>query len=237
MKKYDFQEKTMEFSKKAGKEIPVWKTPKFEESKKKAIELIESKKYNLTNGDFWILMNETKTGKMQYTGLIISHNACLKINDKLENKDKFKPSCVMVDKGGYDNSLVFSYCNDEQGIYEVGEVSASNCKNDYKYAMGLKRLFDRVILKLSKIAFEGIYSESESDEFTLRENRALEIIEDDSRKETTLEKQIKSCPTVKELEIIYKKNKDKIRSNPELLELITKTGTMLKKDSTTKKAA
>jgi hypothetical protein len=101
-----------------------------------------------------------------YTGLIISHNGCLKINDCLESK--FNPDCVSYDKDGYNGSLVFSYCNAEQGIYEVGEVSKSNCKNDYPYAMAYKRLFDRVVLKLSKLAYSGIYSDSESDEFMQR---------------------------------------------------------------------
>ena len=49
-----FNEKESEYSVKQGKEIPVWKSPKYEEAKKKAIELIDSKKYDLVEGDFWI---------------------------------------------------------------------------------------------------------------------------------------------------------------------------------------
>ena len=113
-------------------------------------------------------MNETKTGKMMYTGLIISHNACLKINDNMPEKDKFNPDCVSVDKSGYGNSLVFTYANKVQGLYEVGEASAQNCKNAYPYAMAYKRLFDRVVLKICKLAFDGIYSDSEADEFKER---------------------------------------------------------------------
>lgn len=160
-----FNEKESEYSVKQGKEIPVWKSPKYEEAKKKAVELIESKKYNLVEGDFWILMNETKSGKMMYTGLIISHNGCLKINDSLEESLKFKPSCVNLDKEGFDGSLVYTYINDEQCIYEVGEVSHNNCKNAYPYAMALKRCMDRVILKNCKLAYSGVYSDSEADEF------------------------------------------------------------------------
>ena len=162
---YMFNEKEKEFSNKQGKEIQVWQTPKYQQAKKKAIELIDSKKYDLVEGDFWILMNETKTGKMMYTGLIISHNGCLKINDKIEDKLKFKPSCLSLDKDGYANSLVYTYINDEQGIYEVGEVSADNCKNAYPYAMALKRCMDRVILKNCKLAYDGVYSDSEAEEF------------------------------------------------------------------------
>lgn len=157
-----FNEKDEEWSKKQQKNIPVWKTQKYEEAKAKAIELIESKKYDLTEGDFWILMNETKTGKMQYTGLIISHNGCLKINDKLENK--FKTSCTAIDKDGYNNSLVYTYIDED--VYEVGEVSKENCMNPYPYAMALKRCFDRVVLKKSKLAYAGVYSDSEADEFS-----------------------------------------------------------------------
>lgn len=162
----NFGEKNSEYSAKDGKELPVWQSPKYLESKAKAIEIINSGKYGVKEADFWILMNATKTGKMAYTGLIISHNGCLKINDCLESK--FFPSCVTVDKDGYKGSLVYSYCNNEQGIYEVGEVSTSNCKNEYPYAMAYKRLFDRVVLKLSKLAYAGIYSDSEADEFTQR---------------------------------------------------------------------
>lgn len=125
----DFGEKTMEWSPKHGKDIPVWQSPKYKESKAKAEEIINSQKYGVQTSDFWILMNVTKKEKMAYTGLIISHNGCLKINDCLESK--FDPSCVSLDKDGYNGSLVYSYCNKEQGIYEVGEVSQANCKNEY----------------------------------------------------------------------------------------------------------
>lgn len=163
---HNFGEKQSEYHAKFGKEIPVWQSPKYLEAKRKAIEIIESGKYGVDDSDFWILMNATKSGKMMYTGLIISHNGCLKINDCLGSK--FNPDCVSFDKDGYNGSLVFFYSNAEQGIYEVGEVSKTNCQNDYPYAMAYKRLFDRVVLKLSKLAYSGIYSDSESDEFMQR---------------------------------------------------------------------
>jgi len=159
----NFGEKKMEYSPKHGKEVPVWQSPKYLESKAKAEEIIASGKYGLKASDFWILMNVTKSEKMAYTGLILSHNGCLKINDCLTSP--FDPSCVFMDKEGYKGSLVYSYCSVEQGLYEVGEVSANNCKNEYPYAMAFKRLFDRVVLKLSKLAYAGIYSDSEADEF------------------------------------------------------------------------
>lgn len=173
----DFEEKEEEWSTKQGKNIPVYITNKYKEAKKKAIELIQEKKYGLTQADFWILMNETKSGKMQYTTLILSHNGCLKINDKLENR--FNPDSVEIIQNGYKDELVFKYCNSEQGIFEVGEVSNTNCKNDYPYAMALKRCFDRVVLKLSKLAYSGIMSDSEGED-TAKEN------EDENNKNNTI---------------------------------------------------
>lgn len=161
-----FEEKDKEYDVKTGKELPVYKSPKYLEAKSKAEEMIKSNKYGLTENDFWILMNKTKTEKMMYSGLIISHNGCLKINDKLENK--VNPNKFTLDKEGYKGSLVFTYCDDD--IYEVGEVSPTNCKNEYPYAMAYKRCFDRVVLKKSQLAYAGVYSDSEADEFNESED-------------------------------------------------------------------
>ena len=160
-KEIDFGEKEYEYDKKTGEELKVWQSPKYLESKKKATEMIESEKYGLTPGDFWILMNTTASGKMAYTGLIISHNGCLKINDTLENK--VNPKNFTIDKEGFNNSLVFTYIDED--VYEVGEFNSTNGKNPYPYAMAFKRCFDRVVLKKSKLAYAGIYSEVEADEF------------------------------------------------------------------------
>ena len=188
---YDFGEKKEENIN--GHKVPVeFHTPKYKEAKNKAIELLNSDKYKdtLEPSDFWILVNTyaNKT-KAMYSGLIISHDGCLKINDVLDEQLKFKPECMSIDKEGYNNSLVFSYMCPEQGLYEVGEVSKDNCKNDYPYAMALKRCFDRVVLKNSKIAYSGIYSDSESDEFL-------------QRTEDTEEKKITSTATVEQVKIL-----------------------------------
>lgn len=161
-----FNEKVTEWYQ--GQELKVVQMPKYKQSKQKAVEIIDA--YDrIEEGDFWILMNTTKAkDKMLYSGLIISHNGCLKINDAQPPEKKFVPSCVTIDKEGYNGSLVYTYCNDEQGIYEVGEVSANNCKNSYPYAMAYKRLFDRVVLKLCGLAYDGVYSDSEADEFKQR---------------------------------------------------------------------
>ena len=160
--KHDFGEKKVENIK--GKDLPVWMTPKYETSKAKAIEMIESNKYSLTDGDFWILMNSYAGGtKMMYTGLIISHNGCLKINNALE--DGFKAQYLTREWIG--DTLIYEY--NDGTLYEVGEVSPKNCQNAYPYAMAFKRCFDRVVLKKSKLAFSGIYSEVEADEFKQEE--------------------------------------------------------------------
>lgn len=165
--KYNFDEKDKEFNTKTGSEAPVWKSPRYLEAKKKAIDALESEQYRgvLEESDFWILKNSLKNGNISYTGLIISHNGCLKINDSLPPEKRFDPDSITIDKDGYGGSLVFIYKNASQGIYEVGEVNARNCKNEYVYAMALKRCMDRVILKSSKLAYSGIYSDSEADEF------------------------------------------------------------------------
>ena len=169
----DFGEREEEFDIKTGEMLPVWQTPKYSESKKKAIEMIESEKYGLSEADFWILMNKSKNGKMLYTGLIISHNGCLKINDRMENK--VNPHNFTIDKEGYNKSLVYTYIDDD--VYEVGEFNPDNGKNPYPYAMAYKRCFDRVVLKKSKLAYSGIYSEVEADEFKQQENmEKLELI-------------------------------------------------------------
>ena len=188
-----FNEQNEEFSSKQGKKIPVYKSNKYVQARKKAIEIIEKKDYGLSESDFWILMNETKSGKMQYSGLIISHTGCLKINDKLSDEKKFNPESVSIDKDGYDNTLVYTYINKEQGLYEVGEVSKSNCKNTYPYAMALKRCFDRVVLKNSKLAYESIYSDSEGADVA-KENQEEEEKEEliDTTKVEALKKAIKS---------------------------------------------
>lgn len=172
--KYNFGEKEEENG------LPVWQSPKYRESKNKAIEMIESGKYNLSDADFWILMNKTRNGeKMAYTGLIISHNGCLKINDKLDNKVNSK--CFSLDKDGYKNSLVYTYVDDE--VYEVGEFNSDNGKNNYPYAMAYKRCFDRVVLKKSKLAYAGIYSEAEAEEFKepIEEKNGAQLLTENQR--------------------------------------------------------
>ena len=144
-----------------GVDCPVWQTPKYEASKQKALEILSKSEYGLVEGDFWILMNTYANGtKVMYSGLILSHNGCLKINDKLE--DPFKAQYLT--REWLNESLIYEY--NDGTLYEIGEVSEKNLKkNVYPYAMAFKRCFDRVVLKKSKLAYSGIYSEVEADEF------------------------------------------------------------------------
>lgn len=184
-----FNEQKEEYSNKKHCNIPVYQSTKYIKAKEKAIELIKKQEYGLTEADFWILMNETKTEKMQYTGLIISHTGCLKINDKLDKDKRFNPDSVIIDKEGYGNTLVYTYINKEQGLYEVGEVSKDNCKNSYPYAMALKRCFDRVVLKNSRLAYESIYSDSEGADITNENSEELTAEEKISEKKVSALKQ------------------------------------------------
>lgn len=186
-------EEIWDADKKATVRMPVWQSPKYKESKKAAEKFIDEKKI-VTDADFWILKNKTKSGKMAYTGLIMSHNGCLKINDAMGKP--FKPNCLSRENNPYNNSLVFTYCDPETGIYEVGEVSQKNCSNEYPFAMALKRCFDRVILKLCKLAYAGIYSESEADEFekTREDSNTTDEKKDETPKAKTPEAQKTTPP-------------------------------------------
>jgi len=161
MKNYNFGEKTTVKIK--GKSYNVTQTAKYLKSKQKACELIDSGKYGLETSDFWILQNACNE-TMLYSGLIITHTGCLKINDALPTAQKFNPRCAGEPfYSDYSKGLVINYVDDE--IRVSAEVSSSNCKNGYPYAMLDKRLFDRVVLLKSKISYDGIYSEVESDDF------------------------------------------------------------------------
>ena len=188
-----FGEKSKEKNPKTEEEVTVFKTPKYLEAYQSAFQIVTENKFGLEEKDFWIQKNMSKTGtKMIYSGLIISHNGCLKINSQL--KEQFKPECVTIDKDGYGDSLVFLYCSPEQGLFEAGEVNKSNCKIAYPYAMALKRLFDRVVLKLSKLAYDGIYADTESDEFSEDEEEKAKSEEEIKKAMKRIKAERPVCP-------------------------------------------
>ena len=64
-------------------------------------------------------------------------------------------------------SEIALYVNGHKGDFSawaIGEASAKNCKNEYRWAMAEKRAKDRVILKLLGVAGD-VYSEEEADDF------------------------------------------------------------------------
>lgn len=171
---YTFGELQEEFSAAASKMVPVEITPEYEKSKQKVIELLEKNK-GLTEDDFWILKKEANDHSVvKYLNLVIKHTGCLKLNDKATAANKFDPMSVSLDKSGYRDSLVYTYRNQDQGIFEVGEANRRNCKSGYPYATALKRLFDRVVLRIAKISFECIRSESEAMEDEVTESSIAE---------------------------------------------------------------
>lgn len=176
MKRIDFGEK--EYERKSGKKVPVVMTPKYKATKEKVIALLESDEYKsiLTPNDFWILMNFNKDAtECYYTGLIISHDALLKVNDTLDEREKFneKFCSAPIECSFKGNEILrMDYRDARDGMYEVGEISVSNCKNDYPYAMLLKRTFDRVVKRKAKLSM--VYSDSEAEEFRVQEEQKKE---------------------------------------------------------------
>ena len=169
MKKKNFGEQEYDFF--GGRKIPVTITPKYLSTKEKVIAIMD--KYELSEGDFWILKNYDKEKtKCFYSGLIISHEALVKINDTLNEKfnEKFCSDPIRCDWCGVE-TLRMDYRDPRDGMYEVGEISTRNCKNDYPYAMLLKRVFDRVVKRKAKLSM--VYSDSEADEFRVTEEKVV----------------------------------------------------------------
>ena len=166
-KEYNFGEK--EYEKSSGKKIPVIQTSKYLLAKENVISLLESPEYKgvLNQSDFWILMNFNKDKtECYYSGLIISHDALLKVNDTLDEKSKFNEKfCSQPIPCSFKDIeiLRMEYRDPRDGMFEVGEISVANCKNDYPFAMLLKRTFDRVVKRKAKLS--NVYSDSEAEEF------------------------------------------------------------------------
>lgn len=177
---HNFGEKTWENSR------SVYQTPSYLESRKKAIEMIDSGIYGLTDADFWIQKFYMKDGTVGYKTLIISHNGCLKVNSKLPEESKFYSRFLSEPQPSpFGNGIIMFY--DDGELREYGEVNDKNCKQQYEYypmAMLLKRVMDRVILKKSGLAYAGIYSEVEADSFAVENNVSEATAEPEINAET-----------------------------------------------------
>lgn len=173
--KYNFGEKQQEYSATDKKMVDVVVSPKYVETKKRVIEMLESGIYKgLNESYFWILMNRTKQGKMMYSGLIISHDGMKVINDNLPENNQVDPMCFTKPlKAEFGDGLYMVY--QDESTFEVGEISIKNCTNAYPYAMLLKRTFDRVVKDKAKLY--GVYSEEEADEFKNKQNEVPEAPE------------------------------------------------------------
>jgi len=212
--KHNFGERSKEFYK--GSEIEVGVSDKYLESRKKACEMIESDKYGLSDGDFWILKNKVGT-KLYYSGLIISHQGVQKINDHLEDELKFKEE-YCSDPAPYEyggrKGLIMCYRDKRDGLLEYGEISEENCKNEYPYAMLLKRTFDRVVLVKSKLKFYGIYGEDEADEFV---NSEIKVNEQTGEVTTELKKEKENEPELSDSMSLEEASNHKIISGSQKL--------------------
>lgn len=162
---HDFGENDYDFA--FGSKIPVKVLPKYKSIRKKVVELIDSGQFNLSDGDFWILKNYKKDkSECYYSGLIISHDALVRVNDQLPLDHQFNQQyCsdpIPTEWNGV-HGYRMDYRDKRDGMFEYGEISTNNCKNDYPYAMLLKRTFDRVVKRKAKLSM--VYSDSEAEEF------------------------------------------------------------------------
>ena len=113
-----------------------------------------AKKYNLNKNDFWL---HKPSGKY-----IILHDAVEKIAsmEQIEIVD-FK---VLNSEQGFARFLI-TMSKGNKKVTTIGEADSKNCVSGYKGMIAEKRGIDRCVLKLINAYQNGIYSDSESDDF------------------------------------------------------------------------
>lgn len=159
---YTFGEKKTETIN--GAKLEVILGDKYLISKEAAIKLLESEAgKELTENDFWIQKNKSRNGKyLIYSALIITHDALLKIDAALPKDRRFNQEyCSDPQYFDYAGKKGFymTYRDTRDGMFEIGEITTDSCKNDYPFAMLLKRTFDRVVKRKANLF--GIYSDAE----------------------------------------------------------------------------
>lgn len=143
--------------------LPVVWTAKYEAARKAAVAAINA--YGLEPTDFWIKKSVSKfADACEYTNLIMSHSACIKVNEKQPPEKQFDPECVS-ECNGSEGGVAFVYRSKAQGLFKTGEATPRNAGCSYYYAVAEKRLFDRVVTALSGLYKDGVYSETESEDF------------------------------------------------------------------------
>lgn len=169
--------------------VPVFLMPSYIEARNAAIILIEKhSEYGLLDSDFWIQKTiSSDRSSIYYKTLILSHNGVRKINAGLPAEKQFNPyyllkpetrnpetgtgeiNLVKVGENSY--TLTYFACPDAkhsgQQLYMVAEINPYNMTMpSYPFAILQKRLFDRVVLDNSGLAFGGIYGEDEAESFS-----------------------------------------------------------------------
>lgn len=91
---------------------------------------------------------------------VMKHWACEMVGAALKIKFN-KPEIVERD---VNMGVIVLLVSTESGEWTYGEVSKSNCKNSYPWAMAEKRAKDRLILKAAGL-HGVVYSQEESDDF------------------------------------------------------------------------
>lgn len=186
-----------------------WKSPQYERQKEIAVGLLRSDSYKnvISESDFWIrkrTVSDKNGCYVEYSGLSLSHNAFLKINETLPEGNRFDQRYVgepveyefpSKDGNGISRGFYMSYRDERDGMLEVGEISDENLDSSYPFAILFKRVFDRVVKR--KAGIIGIYSDSE------------DIVYDDmdSVKPQSITDSL-ICDSLKEKEIKTMKNAD-----------------------------
>ena len=168
--------------------IPVFFLPSYVEARNSAMSLIENhKEYRLAESDFWIqkTLSSDRTS-IFYKTLVLSHNGVRKINAGLPAEKQFNPYYLLKPQSRNpetgtgeinlvktaENSFTLTYfatpdaTHSGQQLYMVAEINPYNLSMpSYPFAILQKRLFDRVVLDLSGLAYGGIYGEDEAESF------------------------------------------------------------------------
>jgi len=114
-------------------------------------------KYNLEPADIFVIKFGAKgIPIITRTGVEkIQSRLGISVSLELQYHSEDLKTAIIKAVGKLDNTVIETF----------GEVSPSNCKQNYPIAIAEKRALARVVLKLSGAYSEGIFSEDESEDF------------------------------------------------------------------------